>query len=727
MELTKRELLLEKRLNELSTASLPKPKVEKVVSIRSATVGAPALMLTPDQLDLRDLAYEARANTISTNAIVQRLGWKPSKIQSAVTKEMIADYQFEQAKRVQRGVYIPANLDIDLEPEVDNVFFDITNQELEELTRVKLDLIAKNKRIDELLSRLPAIEQQITDEEEALLLEYTRFILPIEEIDLAQTMAGRMPTRRELDAFTELLDGEELRTLLGYLEAYDTFDAKREQLKREVLQIREEYNDNTFAIDRIDAKIAQNREDLREVGAVKSTIDQRNAQRRRLYVDQIKLLNDGRMDVEMLPNETQEEYTARLQEVGATTPDPDSVQAAAKLFYTDVLREKLQEIISNDADIGTFIKDMDGDERYIVVKNFPKFKKRFQDIMGKEKVGGQGVINTMLEVKDAIIGTLSQETADETVRVIEDAAGLLGAIPVDQQSMADVIRDINRSRQLTQGQRRSLLDFTENRDTPEYVLRGGVQPSEDKKQEYSMFRARITQLYGEVVAPRPDEFAKLMGAIRRRMAEIELDDPKRESEDLQREYEPLDQMSRATNIEELEKLSDDVGLNPSQYTGSGLKRGLQRKHDKVVQFGRVDIHPQRLFYDNVLKITKNGRSITGIPNVKVSDAFGDVVLSVLKGKTPTMKDFNRMSAQDKKHYDMLVFSSGLHKDVESTGSGIKQDLKARLELIEGEIQACNNNAILIKEARQVLHQMAQMKMVSRPKAVAHLKQLQSFR
>jgi hypothetical protein len=493
------------------------------------------------------------------------------------------------------------------------------------------------------------------------------------------------------------------------------------------LQIRNEYDENAFAIDRIDAKISQNREDLREVGVVKSNIDQRNAQRRRLYVDQIKLLNDGRMDIEMLPNETQEEYTARLQEVGATTPDPDSVQAAAKLFYTDVLREKLQEIISNDADIGTFIKDMDGDERYIVVKRFPEFKKRFQDVLGKEKVGGQGVINTMLELKDAIIGTLSQEQADETVRVIEDAAGLLGAIPVDDQSMADVIRDINRSRQLTQGQRRSLLDFTENRDTPEYVLRGGVQPSEDKKQEYSMFRARIAQLYGEVVAPRPDDFAKSMSGIRRRKAEIERDDPGRADATLQSEYETLDVLSRATNIEELEQLSADVGLNPLQYQGSGLKRGLQRKHDKIVQFGRVDIHPQRLFYDNVLKITKNGRSITGIPNVKVSDAFGDVVLSVLKGKTPTMKDFNRMSAQDKKHYDMLVFSSGLHKDVESTGSGIKQDLKARLELIEGIVQAGNNNPDIIKEARQVLHQMAQMKMVSRPKAVAHLKQLQSFR
>jgi hypothetical protein len=678
MEETKRELLLEKRLNDLSNASLPKPKSEKVVAIRSATVEAPNLMLTPDQLDLRDLAYEARANTISTNAIVQRLDWKPSKIQSAVTKEMIADYQFEQAKRVQRGVYIPANLDIDLEPGVDPAIFSDANQELEGLFIRQKELIAENTAIDEALLEVPNIEKQIDDIQADFLQNYTRFLLTIDEINMARSMTGNMPSRRELDAIIPLLGREQRDMLVEYLADYDKFDIERETLKAKVLLTRTRYDDNAFTLARIDARIIQLGKDLQEVGAVKSTIDQRNAQRRQLYVDQIKLLNDGRMDVEMLPNETQEEYTARLEEVGATTPDPDSVQAAAKLFYTDVLREKLQEIVVNDAEISTFVKGLNGDDRYRLVKQFPQFKKQVQDQFGTSKITAENLsgLNVSLSeslnvIKDALISIAqNQEGTRQTVRVeaalepVErELLGVSELKPTPEALRATVESD-RKSNKITSGQATNLMAFIDNENTP--LFRSTATTLQVKVDRYDWLRVQIKEMH--TLSPAPYQAPRF------------------------------------------------------QPTGSGIKRD----HANVAQFGRVDIHPQRLHYDNVLKVTKNGRSITGMPNTRVSDAFASVVMSVLKQKTPTLKDFTKMSASEKQLYDTLVIASGLHKDVETVGSGVKEDLKKRLALIEGEVEAGNTNSLLIKEARHVLHKMAQMKMVSRPKAVAHLKQLQAF-
>jgi hypothetical protein len=139
------------------------------------------------------------------------------------------------------------------------------------------------------------------------------------------------------------------------------------------------------------------------------------------------------------------------------------------------------------------------------------------------------------------------------------------------------------------------------------------------------------------------------------------------------------------------------------------------------------IHTQRLFYDNLLIITsKTGQSITGLKKQKVSNAFVELMLKVLKGGTPNLKDVHALSDHEKKLYDLLVYASGLSKVVEPVGSGVKDHLRKRLELIEGEIEAGNTNAALVSEARQVLHSMAQMGMISRPSAVKHLKQLTHF-
>lgn len=703
MENTKRELLLEKRLSDLSVSALPKPEKEVKLPKRASSSSTEDLNLTPDQYDLRDLAYEARLNTIASNAIVQKLGWKPSKIKSDVTKEMIADYQVEQMKNVNRGVYIPANLDLDLEPVPVNVRGETLKQ--------------FDARRTVLANQISAVERRL----QAANVQY-------------EDLAGSM----------YLLPGE-----------YQEFAA----LPLQIEQYRQTILDRQFQLDAVDARRDILKKENDALDVQRSEIEGRNEQRRRLYMDQVKLLNSGRMVVEMLPGETSDEYKQRLEDIGATTPDQDAIQASAGLFYTDALREKLQDVLQSDADINSFIKDMSPDDRYTLVKTFPLFKKNMQDVFGTQKVsadqlsrGGQTMQDAIRDLRDNLIGTINQQKSDDTKELVRQAVEPEEELPgrselqpsTNAKSLRVDVETASRQKKLTRGQKDNLLAFIDNENVPVYDHPASTSAAKITK--YDQLRTQINEMHNTFAPgqpppdllvpeaqpearpfPRPiseeDQFIRLRDNIRARLDDIERIDPQRQDAALQGEYEVLERLARTRNFTHLNSSARANGVDLMQYNRGA---GLRRKHAKIVQFGRVDIHPQRLVYDNVLKVTKNGRSITGMTNTKVSDAFVSVMMSVLGNKTPTMKDFTKMSSEEKKLYDILVIASGLQKDVETVGSGVKEDLKKRLALIEGEIEAGNSNPLLIKEARSVLHRMAQMKMVSRPKAVAHLKQLQAF-
>jgi hypothetical protein len=156
--------------------------------------------------------------------------------------------------------------------------------------------------------------------------------------------------------------------------------------------------------------------------------------------------------------------------------------------------------------------------------------------------------------------------------------------------------------------------------------------------------------------------------------------------------------------------------------GSGMK-GMSIKYPKIVPFGLIEVSPHKLFYENILKITRKGKHLTGFPNVKVSNDFVSFLFKILDGGQPTLKDVNKLSVGEKQLFDSVVFTAGLQKKVEDTGSGVKQKFKDRLALIEGEISAGNTSDELIKEARQILQHLARFKIIGHRAAAGHLKQL----
>jgi predicted kinase len=63
----------------------------------------------------------------------------------------------------------------------------------------------------------------------------------------------------------------------------------------------------------------------------------------------------------------------------------------------------------------------------------------------------------------------------------------------------------------------------------------------------------------------------------------------------------------------------------------------------------------------------------------------------------------------------------------STGSGIKvRNIKDEFAIIDGEIQSGNNNPQLMRDARKLLKEMVQKKLVTLYEAQTHMKHLRKI-
>ena len=62
---------------------------------------------------------------------------------------------------------------------------------------------------------------------------------------------------------------------------------------------------------------------------------------------------------------------------------------------------------------------------------------------------------------------------------------------------------------------------------------------------------------------------------------------------------------------------------------------------------------------------------------------------------------------------------------ELKGSGVS-DIKSRFEIVDGEIQSGNNNPQLMRDAKKLLKEMVQQKMITLYEAQSHMKHLRKM-
>ena len=161
----------------------------------------------------------------------------------------------------------------------------------------------------------------------------------------------------------------------------------------------------------------------------------------------------------------------------------------------------------------------------------------------------------------------------------------------------------------------------------------------------------------------------------------------------QYKLKPLDEGVSITRYNEHRK-------TPSIEYGYGIKT---EKIPDIAHFGKLLIRLKRLYHENILSIKhRNKSSIGGLPNVKVSDKFVNIIMNLMENIHPRHEDINRLSTPERQLYDRIIHLASLQKTVPNAGDKTLNEMKKRLHLLEGEIEIGNNNPDIIKEIKKIL-------------------------
>ena len=101
-------------------------------------------------------------------------------------------------------------------------------------------------------------------------------------------------------------------------------------------------------------------------------------------------------------------------------------------------------------------------------------------------------------------------------------------------------------------------------------------------------------------------------------------------------------------------------------------------------------------------------------------------MKILKGQEPTALEFKKLQLNEKPLFDTLIYHSKLHKlnpNLPNSAENTLRELKHRLNLLEGEINAGNNNNDIKKEIHTVVHRLVGMGALNHSLARGYLNDL----
>jgi hypothetical protein len=169
-------------------------------------------------------------------------------------------------------------------------------------------------------------------------------------------------------------------------------------------------------------------------------------------------------------------------------------------------------------------------------------------------------------------------------------------------------------------------------------------------------------------------------------------------------------------------------LAPEEETLAAIGSGIAHKVlPSSFVFGKIKIDLNKLFYRNILSIKdRKGKQINGQMNKRVSDNFVEVIFKILEDRPITKTDLKNIHSE-RILYDNLIVQSGIHKskNIPTTIEDTAPEMKNRLGLITGEIEAGNSNKALLKELHELVFKMAQINLISRSAATSYYNNIKS--
>jgi hypothetical protein len=621
--------------------------------------------------DRNDMAFEIKLKTISDNA-TKKVSDNKSEPVSNITKAMIEDYQAEQQQPLIVGdkafKYHPID-SVDLEkPNLKPI---LSDEELEDLSDEYASLIDEytqtTNEIANLRKDLKVEDENINDR-------------------MARAKTRIQKSKIEQDYLTEASRiKKEINFQMRYLAGIEA-DLESAQVR---------LNLNTDNIKNNEDEIVRT--------------DQVNKVKLSDLTNRFTNLNkDRNLVIEQREGESNEDYLNRLVAEGETTYGPEETIELAKLKNIGTTKQNLKEFFSDEGKVTTIAKMLPYEEKYVFNKMFPKIKKKYLEVYGFDNklVSNSDVVDFINQFR------LSTEPAAESVKASEPVSALEAPEPV----VATPIKG---------RKEKKISDFFPAVPPPSVSPKAaGAEDEDENLRPEAEWRKKYPGTpHDELKQWAIDNRYPLKG---RSNAEMMLSLNRagvRIPDYFIHNFKNKGDRDMGNHLNFSLGISDEP-TQEAPLTGFGVH---VKQYPKIMKFGKVYVTADQLYYNNLLGIrNKNNRQVTGIPNVIVSDSLVHLIFKILDGGSVTKSDLSILKPNEKTVYDKLMKLSGLHKSMVNSVDETLSDMKKRLELISGEIEAGNNNKELLKEAHGILHSMAQMKVITHVEASKYYKDLKSF-
>ena len=535
-------------------------------------------------------------------------------------------------------------------------------------------------------------------------------------------------------------------------------------------------------------------------------------------------LNQGKIEVARQENETDDEFIARLQQLGNIFIDPADME---KQIVTEILLKAKKNLLelTNDYDKAeSVVRMLDNNERFQMNKAFPMIKKKYSESFGlnNKKLDDVEItqfIKNELENSEAllkapkkprpeykkfdkqelliIIDHLNSEDPSlelESGTIQEMVDELIDDELWDYKKFRAIVRNNARAREVNSGLATIATPINIPSGNPgsflSYMSPGGVDTRFESIRETGPEAKPQTPLKRETPprpkAPPPPPGRKPAGPPPgpppgRPSAKAPLPPPAATTSDrVLRPREPLakkeekqqfgvevmekyekykKEKTPAVDDEEQDWTEPEIVEPPtkpapapaprivdSNFLGSDTAQILKDMEAKrqldlqrvingrginnhvlpsTVAFGKIALDLNKLFYQNILSIKRHsGNKIIGHKNKRVSDNFVDIILKLFDNKPITQTDLKNIK-DEQMIYDNLIVQSGLHK-LKKIPTNIEQtseQMKNRLGLITGEIEAGNSNKSLLAELHDLLFKMVRVHLISKNAAAAYYKNI----
>jgi hypothetical protein len=554
---------------------------------------------------------------------------------------------------------------------------------------------------------------------------------------------------------------------------------KIKEIDDEILAKKKEIEDTVQEITTIQQSIRENDNKKMNNQAEEQRVKAINRERVKNYQEQLNQLNSGQFSIIQQENETEGEWLERLNQMGETIFDDERIKLESNLYNIKELRKNLKEIIKDEVIIDDVIRIFNVVENDVYQLNTifnPYIKNKFIKVYGKfnprvtEKMVVDFLNDILFQGKHGISKT-NDGVDDEDDDVVIDKDNLKDDdVAIDKDNLKDD-GDINTSSSnkttpLTleykppkeEGPKEEETKEEETKESKPYKKEKLGFDDDTYETKYLSDRFEIgvsnnivrlinyygkgggTKVYIKVATNRqillsksgkPETF-KVYGntgiSIYGQFIPWLGENFDLYTKDDYPEIKEILAGGKGTAVEIHKFLQSEYGLktiSPDrvQYKGEQVKGwgvGLPKDIPKgLIPFGRCKIHLYKLYYDNefVLK-DSSGFNIPGVKNVKVSDDFVAIIMKIHNNENVNQSFIKKLSSNEQDLYDLFIFKCGF-KNLDNDHKSKIDKLKSNLEVIQGEIEAGNDNKEILKELYDVLHQLSVYKCISLNDAKKH--------